>query len=135
IAYKNTRDNEPSSYNKEFKIISDENHSPVFINLFKDLNAEVKILHTPKSIAEEFIYLDGSENREKKLCQYIGVPVKTNRNKIEIILQIDVSKKKALGKSYNDLKQFSDQILIPFCNLLYFSYERDFILNKFYDIL
>ena len=135
IAYKNSQDTAPSSYNKEFKLNTSDNHSPVFINLFRDLNAEAKILHNQKSIAEEFVYLPGSENREKKLCQYIGVPIKTNRNKIEFILQIDVSNKKALGKSYNSLKQFSDQILRPFCNLLYCSYERDLILNKFYDIL
>lgn len=135
IAYKNSQNFTPSSYGKEFKLINTDNHPPVFINLFKDLNAEIKILHTKETISKEFVYLDGSENREKKLCQYIGIPIKTNRNKVEIILQIDVSKEKALGRKYNDLKQFSDQILKPFCNLLHCSYERDLILNKFYDIL
>lgn len=135
IAYKNTQDTAPSSYINEFKLNTSDNHKPVFISLFNDLNAETIILHNQESVVKEFVYLDGSENREKKICQYIGIPIKTNRNKIEIILQIDVSKEKSLGRTYNDLKQFSDQILRPFCNLLHCSYERDLILNKFYDIL
>lgn len=135
IAYKNSQDTAPSSYNTIFKLTTSDNHPPLFINLFKDLNAETRILHSKQSITDEFVYLDGSENREKKICQYIGIPIKTNRNKVEIVLQIDVSKSKALGKTYNDLKQFSDQTLRPFCNLLHCSYERDLILNKFYDIL
>ena len=54
---------------------------------------------------------------------------------VEVLLQIDVTKEKSLGKKYNDIKQFAECVLIPFCNLLHCSYERDLILNKFYDIL
>lgn len=76
IAYKNSRDNEPSSYNKEFKLNTNANKPPVFINLFKDLNAEPKILHTPESIANEFQYLDGSDNREKSYVNTLDFPLK-----------------------------------------------------------
>lgn len=134
IAYKNKKNSPPSSYGKEFTF-SSENKKPVFISVFNDLNAEVKILHNHKAVESEFVYFDDSEIREKKICQYIGIPIKTNRKKIEILLQIDVTKKKALGKNYNELKQFSDCILLPFGNYLLCSYERDLICNKFYDIL
>lgn len=134
IAYKNNKNSAPSSYGKKF-IFSSNNKKPVFLTIFNDLNAEVKILHNRKAVESEFIYFEDSEIREKKICQYIGIPIKTNRNKIEILLQIDVTKEKGLGKKYNDLKQLSDHILLPFCNYLHCSYERDLICNKFYDIL
>ena len=62
-------------------------------------------------------------------------PNKTNRNKIEVVLQIDVSENNIMGSDYNEVKQFADVIVKPFVNLLYCSYERDLILDKFYDIL
>lgn len=136
IAYKNNRNLAPSTYGEEFKLYDKTNSSqPVFVKIFNDLNADIKILHNHKSVEAEFVYFDNSKNREQKISQYIGIPIKTNRNKIEIILQIDVSKEKSLGKNYNELKQFSEYIILPFCNLLYCSYERDLIFNKFYDIL
>lgn len=136
IAYKNSRNNEPTSYNDKFNLSHATNESvPVFVNIFNDLNADCKILHDHKSVLNEFKFFDNSKNREQKICQYIGVPIKTNRNKIEILLQIDVSKERALGKNYNSLKQFTDCILVPISNMLLCSYERDLIFNKFYDIL
>lgn len=135
IAYKNSKNNIPSSYGKRFWLSNNSNTTPVFVNIFNDLNADVKILYNHKEVEAEFKYFDDSINREKKICQYIGVPVKTDRNKIEIVLQIDVSKEKSLGKNYNSLKQFSEYIITPFSNFLHCCYERDLIFNKFYDIL
>lgn len=136
IAYKNSRNSEPTSYNDKFNLSHTANESvPVFVNIFNDLNADPKILHNHKAVLSEFKFFDNSKNREQKICQYIGVPIKTNRNKIEILLQIDVSKEKALGRNYNSLKQFTDCILVPISNMLFCSYERDLIFNKFYDIL
>lgn len=134
IAFKNNKNHKPSSYQKEFALNSRSNGA-VFISIFNDLNEEIKILHNQKAVREEFKYFDDSKKREKKICQYIGIPIKTDRNKIEILLQIDVSKEKALGKNYNELKQFAEYVLLPFCSLLHCSYERDLIFNKFYDIL
>lgn len=136
IAYKNSRNMESGSYHDIFKL-SHQTHTrvPVFVKVFNDLNADIKILHNPKSVEAEFKYFDHSMTREKRICQYIGIPIKTNRNKTEILLQIDVSKKKALGKNYNAVKQLADSVIVPFSNMLYCSYERDLIFDKFYDIL
>lgn len=134
IAFKNNKNHQPSTYGKEFKLSLKDN-APVFISVFNDLNEEIKILHNKKAVESEFKYFEGSKNREQEICQYIGIPIKTNRGKIEIVLQLDVSKSKALGKNYNQLKQFAEYILLPFCSLLHCSFERDLILNKFYDIL
>lgn len=136
IAYKNSKNSIPSTYGKEFKLShKTESKVPVFVKIFNNLNANIKILPNKKEVQKEFDYFEDSMNREREICQYIGIPIKTNRNKIEILLQIDVTKEKALGRKYNSLMQFSEYILSPFCNLLYCSYERDLIFNKFYDIL
>lgn len=134
IAFKNSKNHQPSTYGKVFKLSSKDN-APVFVSLFNDLNEEIKILHNKRAVENEFKYFEGSKNREQEICQYIGIPIKTNRGKVEIVLQIDVSKAKALGRNYNQLKQFAEYILLPFCSLLHCSFERDLILNKFYDIL
>lgn len=136
IAYRNSRNLIPSTYNKEFKLMH-KSHTkvPVFIDVFNDLNAEVKILENKTYVNNEFIYFNDSKVREEKICQYIGIPIKTNRNKIEVVLQIDVSENNIMGSDYNEVKQFADVIVKPFVNLLYCSYERDLILDKFYDIL
>ena len=49
--------------------------------------------------------------------KYIAIPIKTNRDKVEVVLQIDVSEKNVFGRTYNSVKQFADYIIIPFCNL------------------
>lgn len=136
IAYRNSRNKESGSYHDTFKL-SHQAHTrvPVFVNVFNDLNADIKILHNQKAVEAEFKYFDHSMTREKKICQYIGIPIKTNRNYTEILLQIDVSKEKALGNNYNAVKQLADNIIVPFSNMLYCSYERDLIFDKFYDIL
>ena len=54
---------------------------------------------------------------------------------VEVLLQIDVSEKNKLGRSYKTAKQFSEDIIMPFRDLICCSYERDLILNKFYDVL
>lgn len=136
IAYKNSRNMEAGSYHDTYKLSHQASTKvPVFVKVFNDLNADIKILHNRKAVEAEFKYFDHSMTREKKICQYIGIPIKTNRNRVELLLQIDVSKEKAFGKNYNAIKQLADNIILPFSNMLYCSYERDLIFDKFYDIL
>ena len=134
IAYKNSKNSEPHTYGEKF-YLSIKKNVPVFVHIFKDVNAEIKILHNKKRVQSEFNIFDNSSSREKEICQYIGIPIRTNRNMVEVLLQIDVSEKNKLGRSYKTVKQFSEAIIMPFCVLICCSYERDLILNKFYDVL
>ena len=136
IAYRNTKNIVPSTYETKYSLkVRKGVDMPVFVSIFNDLNAETKIIENSKKIKKEFITLEGSESREEKICQYIGIPIKTDRGKIELVLQIDVSKEKVFGSSYNAVKQFADNVFEPFVSLLHCSYERDIALNKFYNIL
>lgn len=134
IAYKNSQGLQPPSYGKEF-YLSKKKNIPFFIRMFKDVNAEPQILHNKKKVKSEFQYFEYSKSREIEICQFIGVPIRTNRNIVEILLQIDVSQNGVFGRSFKTVKKFTDDIIIPFRNLLSCAYERDLVLNKFYDVL
>lgn len=134
IAYKNSQNSEPHTYGTTFRLSAKRN-IPVFVKIFKDANAEIKILHTKKLVQSEFSIFNNSSSREKEICQYIGIPIRTNRNMVEVLLQIDVSEKHKFGRRYKTVKQFAEDIIMPFRDLIYCSYERDLILNKFYDVL
>lgn len=134
IAYKNSQNLQPHTYGEEY-YLSIKKNVPVFVKIFKDPNAEIKILHNKKNVKKEFQYFKNSESRERKIHQYIGIPILTNRNIVEILIQIDVSHSKVFGRRYKTVKKFTDEIIVPFRNLLYCSYERDLVLNKFYDVL
>lgn len=103
IAYKNSQNRQLATYGKNFNLTKKKN-VPLFINLFKDANAEIKILHNKKQLKKDFIIFDSSRTREERICQYIGIPIRTNRNKVEILLQIDVSKAKVFGNRYKTIK-------------------------------
>lgn len=134
IAYKNSQSLQPPTYGNKF-YLSKKRNIPFFIKMFKDVNAEPRILHNKKKVKSEFQYFAFSKSREMGICQFIGIPIRTNRKVVEILLQIDVSQKRVFGRNYKTVKKFTDDIIIPFRNLLSCAYERDLVLNKFYDVL
>lgn len=132
IAYSNNDHQQPSSYSKLFTL----NDSDIyFISLFKDLNSEIACLPNQERVTHQFKKLQGSEKREELICQYIGIPIKTLRNDIELLLQIDVSKENILGKDEKQMKLFAKNVLYPYAVLLHKAYERDLIFTQYYDMI
>lgn len=123
----------PSTYSNTYKI-SKKSEATNFMELFKRNQTGAIIYHTKRKVANNFVLLHGSEDREREICQYIGIPIKTNTNNVVCILQIDVSRKKVLGKNYKEVKLFSDNILKPFSSILYNAYERDRVFNTLYEV-
>ena len=132
IAYANENDHMPSTYRNAYSL---EDSEICFIRLFNDLNAEICCLPDKKAIEDKFKFLDGSAKREKQICQFIGIPVKTNRNQIEFLLQIDVAKPKVFGKTKEQMQIFAKNVLYPYAMLLHKSYERDLVFNQYYDMI
>lgn len=130
VAYSNYDKKMPSSYRSTF---STNDMGIYFVKLFDDLNGEIACIPTKEQIKNDFKKLQGSETRENEICQYIGIPIKTNRNQIELLLQIDVSKENVFGKTKEDISLFAKNILYPYAVLLHKSFERDLIFNKFYE--
>lgn len=132
VAYANNDNKMPSSYKTEFELDATD---ICFIRLFNDLNGEILCLPTKKDITDNFLKLQGSIKREDEIYQYIGIPIKTNRNSIELLLQIDVSKPKVFGKNKKQMESFAKNILYPYAMLLHKSYERDLVFNQYYDMI
>lgn len=132
VAYANNENKMPSSYKTSFKL---DDNNIFFIKIFNDLNAETSCLVDRESVHKNFKQLPGSDIRENKICQYIGIPIRTNRNEIELLLQIDISKEKIFGKNESEVLLFAKNILEPYAILLYKSYERDLIFNQYYDMM
>lgn len=133
IAYATKDSIIPSSYDNIYNI-SKKAPKTIFMNLFKQNQTESVICHNQKTVEQKFVWLKGSQDREEKIHQYIGIPIKTNSNNVVCVLQVDVSQKKILGKNYKEVKFFADNILKPFSSILYNAYERDSVFNTFYKV-
>ena len=132
VAYANDNEIMPSSYKEEFHLDSSD---IFFITLFNDLNGEIRCIPKKEDIGTKFKIFNGSSEREKNICQYIGIPVKTERNEIEFVLQIDVSKPDIFGKNEKEMKIFAKNVFYPYAMMLYKTYERDLVFNQYYDLI
>lgn len=132
ISYANKNNQMPSTYRQVYNLKDSE---ICFIRLFNDLNAEIICYPNKKVVEQNFKILDGSANREKQICQFIGIPVKTNRNQIEFLLQIDVAKPKVFGRTKEQMQIFAKNVLYPYAMLLHKTYERDLVFNQYYDMI
>lgn len=132
IAYANKNDLPPLTYRRIYKKKCSQY---LFGQLFKDLNAEIHVCPDKESVQNDFTFLKGSEKRESRICQYIGIPLLTARRKIELLLQIDVSKPNVFGKTKEDVMEYAENIFFPYMMLLNKAYERDLIFNGYYDII
>lgn len=135
IAFSNNDNKAPSTYNVTYNTKNSDDSNILFVKLFGDLNAEIKCIPDREQVRKSFIKLNGSEKREGEICQYIGIPIKTNRKNIELLLQIDVSKENIFGKTSENMLSFAKNVLYPYAVLLHKSYERDLIFNQYYDLI
>lgn len=134
IAYANKNTSTPSTYNTPY-YSKNKKPNTIFKQLFKNSNADEIILLNKKAVNNKFEKLKGSESREKEIQQYIGIPFKGDYEKVIFILQIDVSKKYALGKKEKDIKELSKVFFSPYINVLYNGYENDRVFNMLYSVL
>jgi hypothetical protein len=132
LGYSNKYEKEPASFHTEFKLKGKD--KTIFQKIFCNTETTTIILKNRKEVTKEFIELKTSKTREGDICQYIGIPIKSNRNLIEFVLQVDVSIPGILGKNNKEIFQFSEMIM-PYANLLSMQYERELIFTKFYELL
>lgn len=132
IAYANKNDSPPLTYRRIYKKKCSQY---LFGKLFKDLNATIHVCPNKQAVQNDFKFLEGSEKREDQVCQYIGIPLLTARKKIELLLQIDVSKPNVFGSTEEEVREYAENIFLPYMMLLNKAYERDLIFNGYYDII
>lgn len=107
----------------------------IFFKLFDPNDKDVIIYTTKKAVENNFYFINESEDRERQICQYIGVGISTNRDYVEFILQVDVSKRFALGFTKKQLQRFVDEILMPYIRFLYEIYEIELFNKTMYNQL
>lgn len=133
VAYANEMSNMPSCYTREYKKES-RNKKYLFVRLLEHPNSKPFSCANKDEVKNEFEFFDGSIEREKAICQYIGIPIKINIDD-GILLQIDVSLPNIFGKNKDDLNKLGKSIFLPYATLLHKAYERDIIFVKYYELI
>lgn len=134
IAFANKNTSPPTTYKKIYKINA-KNKDYLFVRLLDNTNDKPHCCVNKEEVDKDFKYIEDSEERERKICQYIGVPLKTARKKNELLLQIDVSKPNVFGKKKKDITKIAENIFRPYVALLHKAYERDLIFDNYYDLI
>lgn len=132
VAYANKDLTTPSSYGTKFNTKQKDIY---FIQIFTDKDAKIACLCNKEEVQMSFKMLEGSTKREQEICQYVGVPIKTDRKEIEFLLQVDTSKEKIFGQNKEEIISFTKKIIHPYAVLLHKAYERDLIFNQYYDMI
>lgn len=134
VAFANEQGKAPAAYRRLYKIAKIK-RKYLFIQLLRDLNAQIHCCVNKEEVERDFVYFEESKAREQNICQYIGIPFKTARRKIELLLQIDISKPNVFGTTQKEIIKVAKNIFYPYIVLLNKAYERDLIFNGYYDII
>ena len=122
IAYSNNENKKPDTFINTYKV--NANSRKFHVKIFRKNSSSPFCLCNQDEVSNNFDFNTQSIEREEKICQYIGLPLKTDRGKIELLLQIDVSKDGIFGDSEDELKNFAKEFLYPF--IVYVKNTRDF---------
>lgn len=133
IAYSNNENRKPNTFTNIYKLNSKSRK--YHIKIFRSNKEVPYCLCNKEEIKNSFNYNEQSKEREEKICQYIGLPLKTDLGHIELLLQVDVSKEKILGSTVNEMKDFANDLLYPFMSVLHITLERDRIFKKYYTTI
>lgn len=136
IAYKNNEKTIPASYKEKYYLNDGkkEKTKSLILKIFEKNETETIILENKEIVKKNFRFFTGSKSREESIHQYVGVPVRSNTGNVTFVLQVDVGEKNAIGKNYNEIQQFANNILSPYCMLLHTYYEQYHALQNFYNL-
>ena len=135
VAYKNSEGIIPASFLTKHYLDDKEKHErkPVVVKIFEDNEDKPTILSDKKSVQSEFSYFEKSKFREEQICQYIGIPTRSNRNIIAFVLQVDVANEKVLGSDRKEIQQITCDVLSPYNKLLHSAYELEHFFETIYN--
>lgn len=135
IAYENQNSKIPNSYYEKFYINEQKNRNYNFVKASVENDDDLIILENKNIFHGNFQLIDTSKKREQEICQYIGIPIKMNSNKVQLVINIDVCSEKVLGKSKKELKQIAESVLISYASNLKLAYEYNITFDKYFDLL
>lgn len=132
IAY--SSEYEVTSYGKKYPIFASGKaeygkipyHSYVFSKEIKEVTA----FCTHEQVGEAFHLHEGCENREKKIQQYICIPIMPAGLGVTFLLQVDTSEKGFFGTSQLAVEDFAKNTIYPYAQLLHMIYEQSRVIEQ-----
>ncbi len=98
--------------------------------LLEKSESSIEILISAQEIQENFKYHRESEEREKKLQQYIGIAETVCNRKATILLQVDTNIENGFGNKKDKIMDFVQMYIKPYMMLLTMHYEN----NRLFEI-
>lgn len=132
IAYKTYKDRVPGSYSEKYDLWNDDSEKkPLHIRIFEKGTSAIIALCNSEQVKEEFVYHEKSKEREEKICQYLGIPLLDSEGRMIFLLQIDVCDSGILGKNKEEMIELGNNIMVPYIQLLYATYEHERSIETF----
>jgi hypothetical protein len=88
-----------------------------YVKIFKRENDYIQVLLNKEEIAKQFLIHKSSEDRERRLQQYIGIPLLCD-GQIVALLQIDTEIESQFGKTKDEIIELSNNMFRPYINQL-----------------
>jgi len=132
IAY--SEDHEVTSYNKEYQILPEhkdkfgeiEYHTYVFAKELK----EVTSFHSKELVEEAFCIHESCEERERKIQQYICIPISPAGLGVTFLLQVDTNEEGLFGSTEEAVNDFAKNIIYPYAQFLHMIYEQSRVVEQ-----
>ena len=124
----------PETFPRKYKLESIEHDAdPFHLKIFKSRNPEIRVLSCSDDVNRVFRQHSSPKSRERSICQYIGIPIQDSQGDIVFLLQIDVGEAGILGQNDDELFELARNVLMPYVQFLYLSYEQERLLETLYQ--
>ena len=101
--------------------------------LFSSGKKDICVLQNPDDIRAAFSYHTKSEEREKNIKQYIGIPIAPSRQGVVFLLQVDTVIDNYFGDSVEATLEFAKNTIYPYAQFLHMIYEESRTIIQFLD--
>lgn len=107
------------------------------IQIIKENRTDIQVCCNKSEVQDKFLFHVKSISREKKIRQYIGIPIYTEEkqgddvvNNVYSVLQVDVEEDGIFGHEKESIEEFASNNLKPFTTLLRIAFEIDRLTNS-----
>ena len=134
IAYANSKHEEPVTYKTPYLLNEDERFMYYHNKIFIDGNTAIHVLPNKEQVQRFFRIHPKMAEREKKICQYVGIPIKGLAEDTSLLLQLDTDVPDFWGESETEILERIENLLHPLFQLLALAYEQDRLVTVLYNM-
>lgn len=137
IAYANYQNEEPATYKIPYpltqNVIPDQN-SYFHNEIFQSGSTQIRALATSDEVRQKFKLHPQNEQRERKICQYVGIPVMIMGAGPVLLLQLDTDKPGFWGRTSEEIIERIENLVRPFVKMLELFYEHDRLVGTMHSM-